>query len=199
MKKQAVWLLAALATVLVAGCANQKAPAEQAVQSAETALAEVRDVAQKYAPDQEQAVEAQLNSMKASLAKGDYKAVLSAAPAVTSAIGSLKDTAAAKKAEAEAAQAKAKDAWGSMNTVVPQMIAAIQTRLDTLSKSKHLPQGLTKDGFDAAKSGLASLKSMWSDASNAAAAGDYTTAMSKAQAAHDKGMDIMRSLGMASS
>src|SRR5256886_13219599 len=42
MKKQSVWLLA-LAAVLVVGCANQKAPAEQAVAGAEAALAAVRD------------------------------------------------------------------------------------------------------------------------------------------------------------
>ena len=198
MKKQAVGLLATLVALFVVGCANQKAPAEQAVQSAETALAEVREMAQKYAPDQEQAVEAQLAAMKDSLAKGDYKGVLAAAPAVTSAISSLKDAATAKKADADAAQAKAKDAWAGMSTDAPQMVAAIQSRVDTLSKSKHLPQGMTKDTLDAAKSGLDSLKAMWSDASNAAAAGDYTTAMGKAQALKDKGVEIMKSLHMTS-
>ena len=81
MKKQSVWLLATLAAVLVVGCANQKAPAEQAVAGAETALAAVRDDAQKYVPDQLQAVDAQLAALKDSLTKGDYKSVLTGAPA----------------------------------------------------------------------------------------------------------------------
>ncbi len=196
MKKQSVWLLATLAAVLVVGCANQKAPAEQAVAGAETALAAVRDDAQKYVPDQLQAVDSQLAALKDSLTKGDYKAVLTGAPTLNSAISSLKDAADAKKADAEAALAKAKDAWGPLNAEVPKMVEAIQSRITALSKSHHLPKGVTKDGLAAAKSGVDSLKSMWGEASNASASGDFTTAVSKAQAVKDKAAEIMKSLGM---
>jgi hypothetical protein len=198
MKKQFVWLLAAMMAMLVVGCANQKGPAEQAIASAETALAQVRDVAQKYVPDQLQAVDAQIASAKDAFAKGDYKGVLAAAPAITAAIGSLKDAAQAKDADAQAALSKAKDDWGSVSTDVPKMVDAIQSRVDILSKSHHLPANVSKDALAGAKSGLDSLKSMWSDASSAASSGDYTGAMSKAQAVKDKAADIMKSLGMTS-
>ena len=196
MKKQSVWLLATLAAVLVVGCANQKAPAEQAVAGAETALGAVRDDAQKYVPDQLQAVDSQLAALKDSLTKGDYKSVLTGAPTLNSAISSLKDAADAKKADAEAALAKAKDAWGPLNAEVPKMVEAIQSRITALSKSHHLPKGVTKDGLAAAKSGVDSLKSMWGEASNASASGDFTTAVSKAQAVKDKAAEIMKSLGL---
>ena len=196
MKKQSVWLLATLAAVLVVGCANQKAPAEQAVAGAETALAAARDDAQKYVPDQLQAVDAQLAALKDSLTKGDYKSVLTGAPTLNSAISSLKDAAEAKKADAEAALAKAKDAWGPLSAEVPRMVDAIQSRVTALSKSHHLPKGVTRDGLASAKSGVDSLKSMWSDASNASASGDFTTAVGKAQAVKDKAAEIMKSLGM---
>jgi hypothetical protein len=196
MKKQSVWLLATLAAVLVVGCANQKAPAEQAVAGAETALGAVRDDAQKYVPDQLQAVDSQLAALKDSLTKGDYKAVLTGAPTLNSAISSLKDAAEAKKADTEAALVKAKDAWGPLSAEVPKMVDAIQSRITALSKSHHLPRGVTKDGLASAKSGVDSLKSAWSDASNASASGDFTTAVTKAQAVKDKAAEIMKSLGM---
>ena len=198
MKKQSVWLLATLAAVLVVGCANQKAPAEQAVAGAETALAAVRDNAQKYVPDELQGVESQFAALKDSLAKGDYKAVLTGAPSLSSAIRSLKDTAEAKKVDAEAALAKAKDAWGPISAQVPKMVDAIESRVTALSKSHHLPKGVTKAGLASAKSGVDSLKSMWSEASNASGSGDFATAVSKAQAVKDKAAEIMRSLGMSS-
>jgi len=198
MKKQSVWLLATLAAVLVVGCANQKAPAEQAVAGAETALAAVRDDAQKYVPDQLQAVDSQLAALKDSLTKGDYKAVLTGAPTLNSAISSLKDAAEAKKADTEAALVKAKDAWGPLSAEVPKMVDAIQSRVTALSRSHHLPKGVTKDALASAKSGVDSLKSMWSDASNASASGDFTTAVNKAQAVKDKAAEIMKSLGMSS-
>jgi hypothetical protein len=198
MKKQFVWLLAAMMAALIVGCASQKQPAEQAIAAADTALGAVRDQAQKYVPDQLQAVDAQIASAKDSFAKGDYKAVVAAGPAIMAAISSLKDAASAKAADAEAALSKAKDAWSSVSTDVPKMVEAIQSRVDMLSKSHHLPKNVSKDSLAAAKSGLDSMKSMWSDASAAATSGDYTGAMAKAQAVKDKATEIMKSLGMSS-
>jgi hypothetical protein len=199
MKKLSVWLLTSLVAVLIVGCAGQKAPAEAAIANAEAAIAPIRDAARTYVPDQMQAVDAQLNSLKDSLAKGDYAAVVAGAPALNTAISSLKDAAAAKQADAEAAIAKAKDAWTGMSTDVPKMVDAIQSRVDVLSKSHHLPKGVTKDSLAAAKSGLDTMKTGWSDASSAATSGDFTTAMSKAQAVKDQATQIMQSLGMTSS
>jgi hypothetical protein len=198
MKKLSVWLLAAFAAALVMSCANQKAPAEQAIAGAETSLAAVRDAAQKYAPDQLQAVEDQLKGLKDSLAKGDYRGVLTGAPTVNSAISSLKEAAETKRAEAEAALARAKDAWGPVSADVPKMVEALAKRVETLSKSHRLPKGVTKEGLASAKSGLDALKSQWGEATSAAASGDYTTAMNKAEALRTKAAEMMKSLGMSS-
>lgn len=198
MKKPSFWVLAILAAVFIAGCQSQRAPAEQAVTAAESALTSIRDMATRYAPDQLQSVDAQLNGAKDSLAKGDYKGVLAAMPALNKAISDLKDTVTAKQQEADAASAKAKDAWGPLSSDVPKMVDAISSRVDILSKSHHLPKGVTKDTLAAAKSGLDSMKSAWSDASNAATSGDYTTAVSKGQAVKDQASQIMQSLGMKS-
>ena len=197
MKKPSFWVLATLA-VLIAACANQRGPAEQAVTAAESALTNIRDMANRYAPDQLQAVDAQLSGVKDSLAKGDYKGVMAAMPALNTAISTLKDTATTNQQQAEAASAKAKDAWGPLSSDVPKMVDAISSRVDILSKSHHLPKGVTKDTLAAAKSGLDSMKSAWSDASNAATSGDYTTAVSKGQAVRDQASQIMQSLGMKS-
>jgi hypothetical protein len=198
MKKLSLWLLAAFVAALVMSCANQKAPAEQAIAGAETSLAAVRDAAQKYAPDQLQAVEDQLKGLKDSLAKGDYRGVLTGAPTVNSAITSLKEAAETKRAEAEAALARAKDAWGPASADVPKMVEALAKRVETLSKSHRLPKGVTKEGLASAKSGLDALKSQWGEATSAAASGDYTTAMNKAEALRTKAAEMMKSLGMSS-
>ena len=198
MKKSSFWVLATLAAVFIVACQNQKAPAEQAIAAAESALTNIRDAATHYAPDQLQAVDAQLSGVKDSFAKGDYKGVLAAMPALNTAIGNLKDTATAKQQEAEEASAKAKDQWGPLSSDVPKMVDAISSRVDILSKSHHLPKGVTKESLAAAKSGVDSMKSTWSDASNAATSGDYTTAVSKGQAVKDQASQIMQSLGMKS-
>ena len=196
MKKQLTWLMAAMMAMLIVGCANQKGPAEQAIAGAESGLNAIRDTAQKYVPDQLAAVDAQLASAKEAFGKGDYKAVMAGAPALSTAIGSLKEAAAAKASEAEAAMAKAKDAWGSTSAEVNNMVAALQSRVDMLSKSHHLPSGVTKDSLASAKSGLDSIKSAWNDATTAATSGDFTTAMAKGSAVKDQATALMQSLGM---
>jgi hypothetical protein len=134
--------------------------------------------------------------MKGNFQKGDYAAVLAGAPALTAAISSLKDAAAAKKAEAEQALAKAKDDWGPASAAIPKMVEDLAKRVETLSKGGKLPKGVTKDAVAAAKTGLDSLKSTWADATNASTSGDFTTAMAKAQAVKDKATELMKSVGM---
>ena len=199
MKKQYAWLLAVLAALLVAGCAGQKEPAEKAIAGAEASLAAIHDSAQKYAPDELQAVETQLQGVKDSFTKGDFRGVLAAVPALNRAIAGLKDTAESKQKEAEAAAAQAKEAWGPLSTDVPKMVDAVQSRVDILSKSHHLPKGVTKDSLASAKSGLDSMKAAWGEASNASASGDFVTAVSKAQAVKAQAADAMKSLGMSGS
>jgi len=195
MKKQSIWLLAALTAVLIIGCNMQKGPAEQALAGAQQGLDAVRDTAMKYAPEQLGGVDAQLSDMKGKFQQGDYAGVVASAPALMTAISGLKDAATAKKAEAEQALAKAKDDWGPASAAVPKMVDDLAKRVEALSKGK-LPKGVTKDAVAAAKSGLDSLKSTWGDATNASASGDYTTAMAKAQAVKDKATALMKSLGM---
>jgi predicted small secreted protein len=196
MKKYSFFLPAALAAVLLAGCNTQKGPAEQAIAGAQATLDAVRDDAQKYAPEQLGGVEAKLSDMKGAFQQGNYAGVLKAAPGVTAAIAGLKDAASAKKVEAEQALAKAKDDWGPASAAVPKMVDEIAKRVETLSKSKKLPRGVSKDAVAAARTGLDSLKSTWADATNASSSGDYTTAMAKAQAVKDKAAALMKSLDM---
>lgn len=196
MKKHSVFLLAALAAVLLVGCNTQKGPAEQALASAQAALDAVRDDAQKYAPEQLGGVEAKLSDMKGAFQQGNYAGVLAAAPGLTTSIASLKDAAAAKKVEAEQALAKAKDEWGPASTAVPKMVEEIARRVETLSRTKKLPRGVTKDSLAAAKTAVDSMKSSWADAANASSSGDYTTAMAKAEAVKSKAAEIMKSLDM---
>lgn len=196
--KSSFWFAALIAVALVAGCSNMKEPASKAVASAETALASIKDDAAKYAPDALQPVESQVDALKADLAKGDYKAVMASAPNVTSAISSLRDTVSAKKAEMEGAVAKAMEQWTALSADVPQMISAIQSRVDILSQSKKLPKGVDKTGFESAKSGFDAMKADWTAAGSDFAAGNVTGAVDKAQSVKAKGEEVMRSLGMSS-
>jgi hypothetical protein len=193
------WLAASVAAMLAMGCTSQKVPAEQAVAKIDSALGTVHDAAVKYAPDGLLAVESQVASLKNSLSKGDYKQVLADAPAVTTAVANLQQAAIAKQEEADTKLAQTKQQWRTVSADVPKMVAAIQSRIDTLSKSRRLPKGVSKASFESAKAGLASLNSTWTEATGAVAHEDYAGAVAKGQAAKDKATEIMHELDMTSS
>lgn len=192
---KSLWLAAA-ATLVIAGCAGQKAPATQALNAAETALAAIKDDAAKYLPGDLQGVESTLAGLKDSLQKGDFKAVLAGAPALTNQIASLKDAAMAKKTEMEAAVATATTSWTAMAADLPNMVSAIQSRVDILGKAKKLPKGMDAAALESAKGGLEMMKSTWTEATAAFSSGSVVDAVAKAQMVKDKGAEVMKALGM---
>jgi paraquat-inducible protein B len=159
-------------------------------------VAEVKDAAAKFAPSDLQGVESSLAALKEKIAKGDYKAVLAEAPALTSAVDSLKQTVATKKSEAEAAIAAATAEWSSLSADVPKMVDAIQSRVDILGQARKLPKNISQEAFDAAKSGLESMKATWAEATAAFASGDAVDAVSKANSVKQMGTDVLQKLGM---
>jgi hypothetical protein len=191
------WMVVAV-VLLAIGCANQKGPAEQAVATIESAVAAIKEEAAKYAPSDLQGVESSIASLKEKIAKKDYKAVLADAPAVSASVDALKQVVATKKAEAEAAIAAATTEWNALSADVPKMVEAIQSRVDILGKSSKLPKSVSKEAFDAAKSGLESMKATWAEATSAFASGDAVGAVAKANSVKQTGTEVLQKLGMTS-
>lgn len=186
-----------LAASLLVACAGQKEPATKAVADIEASLATLREDATKYAANELQQVEVGLLDLKDSLAKKDYKAVVAAAPAVSAQLASLQQTVTAKRDEALAAMAAASEEWRALSAEVPDMVAAIQSRVDILSQSKKLPKGVTKEAFESAQSGLESMKQTWASATASFGAGDPVKAVEQAKVARDTGTATLTALGMA--
>jgi hypothetical protein len=187
--------LAAAALLVTAGCAQQKAPANKALDSIEASLKDVRDDAAKYAPDGLKGVEAQFARLKESYDKKEYDNVLAGTPELDKAVASLKDAVASGKKHAAAAYAAAKSEWENLNTEVPKMVENIQTRVDELSKKK-IRFKVSKEELESAKSGLEWMKTEWAEATAASTSGKEIVAAEKARAVKAKGEEVQKTLGM---
>ena len=185
-------LAMAAATLLVAGCGKMKNEATAAVSSIESSVAAMKEDGTRYAPVAYQGVESTLATLKDSLAKEDYKTVLAGTPKLKEAVESLKTAIASGKEQFDAATTE----WVTMSADVPQMIAAIKSRVDTLSSSKKLPKNVSKEAFDSAKSGLETMKATWAEASAAFTDGKPAEAAEKARAVKAKGAEVLAALGM---
>ena len=182
-----------LAAFAIAGCANKMAPAQKAIADIEAAVAAAGEDATKYIPDQVQAVNDQVANLKAMFDKKDYKGVLAAAPALLTQAQGLTSAAAAKKTEMMDTYA---GEWSTLSSSVPEAVAAIQSRVDVLSKSKKLPAGMDAATLDGVKTGLAEANSMWSQATEAQAAGDLEQAVTLAQQVKTRTDELLTTLGM---
>lgn len=192
MTAGAPWFALFALGLLLGGCAKEKEPAGQAIASIEATLNLIHDDAAKYAATELQQADAGLASLKDSFAKKDYKGVVAAAPGVTAQVAALRS----KVAEAHAAAAAAGDQWRALSADVPNMVAAIQSRVDTLGESKKLPKGLTAESFQAAKDGLEFMQTTWAEATRSFGAGDPVDAVAKANTVKEKGTEVLKLLGM---
>jgi len=182
-------VICAMALALLSACASDKAPAEQAIQGAEAAIAQVKTEAAKWIPDQVRALDTSLAAVKDKFAKGDYKAVLAEAPALATQAKSVAEAAAAKKAELT-------KSWEEMSAGLPKMIEAVKSRVDILSKSKKLPANVTKEQFEAAKTDVAAATQGWTDAMAAYTGGNIADAVTKANTVKAKTVEALQALGM---
>jgi hypothetical protein len=109
-----------LAGLVLAACASEQGPAEQALKAVENAVNSAAAEAMKDVPDQVKTVQDQLKSLKDTFAKGDYKAVLSGASDLTAKAKALSAAAAAKKAELT-------KTWEDVNAGLPKVVEAIKS------------------------------------------------------------------------
>ena len=191
------FLSMALAALLLVGCANQMEPAKKAIADIEAAIAAAGPDAAQYIPDQLQAVTGQLADLKARFDQKDYKGILAAAPALLTQAQGLAGAASSAKEAAMAAALEAMNAeWTTLSGTLPAAVAAIESRVNILSKSKKLPANLDATTFESVKTGLADAKSLWDQATAAQAAGNVEAAVTAARQVKEKSDAALAALGM---
>lgn len=176
-------ILALGASVLIAtGCARDKEPAQNAVTTAETALAQIRPQAQQFAPEHLQTVEAELATMKENLAREKYRAVLDDAKTFNADVNALNDAVVSKQTQIAAATHE----WEQLSEEVPQSLQAIEAQIGNMKGKKA----------ESAKTELESMKAMWQEAAAAFTAGDAASATDKGRAVQAKAKEVREQLGM---
>ncbi|HBJ76033.1 MAG TPA: hypothetical protein DDY86_11255 [Syntrophaceae bacterium] len=190
MKRIFVSIVAMLfISVLFMACADEKGPAELAMKAAEQAVAATKAEAEKLVPDQVAALESALASAKDKLAKGEFKEALSEAQGL---VGKAKDVLAAAQAKKDELTQK----WTELSQGLPQMVEAIQGKVDDLSKLKKLPKAITAEKLAEAKSGLEAVKADLAKAQESFTSGNIEEAIAVATAVKEKAVKAMESLGI---
>jgi hypothetical protein len=176
----AQYLAVYFTAILIVACANQMEPAKNALDNINATLAAASADAQKYIPDQLAGAQSKVAALKASFDNKDYAAVVAGAPAVLAEVSGLAGEASAKKDENLKALG---NEWRSLAASIPQSVAAVQTRVDALSKTRHVPKDID---LAAAKSGLTDATAAWEQAQSEFKTGNVSDAVSVAKDAKSK-------------
>lgn len=157
--------------LLAAGCS--KAPAEAALKVADEAIANVKPEAEKYVPEQFNALTAAAADARAKFDAKDYKGALTAAQALPAQADEVMKAAAAKKEELM-------KQWADMQGSLPAMVQSLTEKIGGLAAMKKLPKGVDAAMVETAKTSLADVTAGWTAASDAFNAGDVNGAIAKA-------------------
>jgi len=177
IRRYAVWLAAA---AVLAACSSQQEPATHAVDTINVALSSAGPSVQKYMPEQFAALEARTNALKGALDKGDYRQVLDAAPTLMNDIQQLGAVAAARKAQRVRTLS---EQWPGFAAYIPDTIAAVQARIDVLTKNK---KEAAKVDVAAAQADMTEVSTLWERAQQAYSGGDPETAGETVSEAENK-------------
>jgi hypothetical protein len=164
-----------LAAVVLAACSNQQEPARLALDGVNTAISAVGPQVQKYMPDQYTPLQARVSALKDAFDKGNYQQVLNDAPTLMNDIQGSGAVARAKKAQRIKSLM---EQWPRLTASIPDLIAAVQARVDVLAKNK---KEAAKVDLPAAQASMADVSALWAKAQQAASGGDIESAADAAK------------------
>src|SRR3974390_2189723 len=101
--------------------------------SVEAGMSEVAASGRQYLPEQFAALQQRAAALKSAYDGGDFKQVLSDAPTLLNDVQALGAAAAARKA---AAMKVLEEEWKALAASVPELLGAVQDRIDNLSANR---------------------------------------------------------------
>jgi hypothetical protein len=169
-----------LAVVLLGACSNQMQPAKQALDGADSAVSTASPDASQYDPEKLATLRNRLADLHAAFDRKDYASVLSYAPGISTDANALAQKVASKK---QAAMAALASQWESVAASVPQLMAAVKARIDTIGKSRHVPKGID---LSAGESAFGDATGLWDKAQSSSTGGNLADAVNSAKDATAK-------------
>lgn len=186
--------IVAAVLLVVAGCASQKEPAEQALAAVEKTLAESGAQVQKYLPDRHAEITAKVAGLRDQLANEEYRDVVAGASAVADELKRAVADSAIQRAQARVAM---ESEWADLLKTMPAMIEAVDRKL--ASQGSRLPQGMDRDAFRALVDSYDAARDAWGKASAEMTGANFEATVVAGREAKATIAGVMQSLGIAAS
>lgn len=190
MNKSRVLAAMVLAVSLLTACSPQKS-AEQAVDTAEQALADIHEIALKYTPQRYGKVKAELDAARSLLGEGKFKEALAIA---TDLPGKAKEVGGEAITARDKLLAELEVEWDTLGSGVPEEISSLESRIGELTGMKRLPKGIDAEALKEAQEWLPTVQQAWTEAQSAHEKGDLEAAVARAAGAQQLAAALIKGL-----
>jgi hypothetical protein len=192
--RSAVLLVTLAAGLLgLAGCANQKEPAEQALAGIEKTLEGSGAQIQKYLPEKYEEISAGVATLRESLAQEKYGDVVSQAPAIAD---SLRRAVADSQIRRAQMRVELETQWDDLVKTMPAMLAAVDKKISSLHGRP--PKDMDRDSYKALVATYDAARNSWSKVAESIDAANFESTVATAREARTAIAGVMDKLGMKS-
>jgi hypothetical protein len=182
--------LSVLPALWLAGCADPaKAPAQAALVEADAALLGLAPEVERLAPEEVRAVRVAREVALAAAGRKDWKGALGVALTVRAKADVAVEAARARK------QALAR-AWAQARVDVPNLLYALEDRLDELADTRRLPAGLDRPALAAARTELEATRSEWEQVAPLGEGADPAAGIARAEGLRARVVTVLDKVGL---
>ncbi len=191
---KALAALAIAACIGLAGCADQKGPAEQALAGIEMTLETSGAEIKKYLPERFAEVEAKVQELRASMEAKDYGDVVSNSVAV---VDDVKRAIASARIERAKMRASMEGEWAGLIESMPGLIASVDRKIAV--QGSRPPAGMDKEDWKQLVDNYDAARDSWSKSASEMSSATFEESVLAARDAKAKIAAIMESLGLKAS
>jgi hypothetical protein len=184
-------------TLLLVACGRQRESAQLAVSSLQAAAGRVAIDGARLEPQAYAAANAELRSLEAQLAAGQYSAVVQAAPATAIQFEVLGTRLAERRAAHERELQQRMTRWNKQQRELSELQNALEKRVQMLAHSARLPDNISREILERANAAVASQRAALREATALGARGDVLAALALAQRIASDYSQIMGEVGLA--
>lgn len=178
---------------LLSACDPNKQPAQQAYAKVEASVAPVREMLEKYAPEEYEQLNQTMDSMRTKLNSEDYQGALEMQPRVMAQLAAASSAAGQRKNEVVR---DLSNEWRTLVATVPGMVELVTSRVNTLLAASKLPAGISRDTVVRSQAIVAQLSGQWNAALSSAQRSSYDDAVKQGKEVKKRCLDVATALNL---
>ncbi|HEX2586420.1 MAG TPA: hypothetical protein VHL14_14935 [Steroidobacteraceae bacterium] len=178
---------------LLSACDPNKQPAQAAYAKVEASVAPVREMLEKYAPEEYEQLNQTMDSMRTKLNSDDYQGALEMQSKVMAQLAAASSAAGQRK---NSMVRGLSNEWKTLVATVPGMVEQVTARVNSLLTANKLPAGVSRETVVRSQGIAAQLSGQWNAALSSAQRNSFDDAVKQGNEVKKRCLDVATALNL---